>query len=75
MGVEGTGAPQKTQNCGANVTHSRTFRSPAGRFRAEGGRGMGASGITRNSGHTPPLGWSYAPRTSPSVGPYGGACP
>ena len=22
-----------------------------------------------------PLGWSYAPRTSPTVGPYGGACP
>ena len=27
------------------------------------------AGVTRNSGHAPPLGWSYAPRHRPTVGP------
>jgi len=31
--------------------------------------GDGDTGVTRNSGHAQPLGWSYAPRTSPTVGP------
>jgi len=35
---------------------------------------QGGTQVTRNSGHAPPLGWSYAPRTSPTVGPCGGAC-
>jgi len=25
--------------------------------------------VTRNLGHAPPLGWSFAPRHSPTVGP------
>jgi len=33
------------------------------------------TGVTRSSGHAPFLGWSYAPRTSPTVGPVGGALP
>ena len=27
------------------------------------------TGVTRNQGHTPPLGWSYAPSHMPTVGP------
>ena len=30
---------------------------------------------SRNEGHAPPLGWSFASRNSPAVGAYGGACP
>jgi len=37
--------------------------------------GGGVTGVTRGYGHTQPLGWSFAPRTSPTVGPYAGACP
>ena len=38
-------------------------------------RVLPATGVARNQGHTPPLGWFYDPRTSPTVGPYGGSCP
>ena len=27
------------------------------------------TGVTRKSGHAPPLGWTYAPRHRPTVGP------
>jgi hypothetical protein len=32
------------------------------------------TGVTCEEGNTPPLGRSYAPRHSHTVGPYGGAC-
>ena len=31
--------------------------------------------VTCEHGHTPPLGRAYVPGTSPTVGPYQGACP
>ena len=32
-------------------------------------QGLQCTGVTRNEGHAPPLGWSYAPRHTPTVGP------
>jgi hypothetical protein len=33
------------------------------------------TGVTRQSGHTTPAGWSHAPRHNPTVGSHGGVCP
>ena len=41
----------------------------------EPGVRRGHTGVTRNEGHAPPLGRSYYPMQSPTVGQEGGAFP
>ena len=57
------GGPGSEITCGSRVCRHR-----------EGSCSWWATGVTRESGGAPPLGWSYAPRHSPPVGPQDGAC-
>ena len=44
-------------------------------YTREASHGFRVTGVTREYGHAPSLGRSYAPRPSPTVGPKGGVCP
>ena len=49
-----------------NIRSKAAYDDFAGETEADRAR---AAGVTLNAGHAPPLGWSYAPGTSPPVGP------